>query len=542
MKKLFTILLFSQSLCMQAQSVSTFEKLKMPPQGYLNASGEAVKSNFSSGNIRLPNIYETAYGGYWSAGWAFSNQKNDTVGGYTNLYSGFAAGGNQASANYAVGQGGSTLYTTGADAGDSIKGLYVTNSTYAALSMKNGDAFAKKFGGLTGNDPDYFALVFKAWKNGTLKNDSIVFYLADFRFANNALDYIIKNWTYVDLRVLGKVDSLRMQLISSDTGFFGMNTPSFFCVDDIITLSDTADFENLTIATGSYLNKSNAVLKKSYQSELAFFPSTYIVSEFGDYWSSGFAISSLFDTVTPGYGNLYTSFAGLGADSSLQYAVSQNRSRVLIPTGILPLPFAKGMYVTNTTYAALSMKFGDAFAKKFGGPTGNDPDYFLLTVKAFLGGAPKTDSVNFYLADFRNADNSKDYIVNTWKWLDLTPLGLVDSLEFILSSSDNGAFGMNTPAFFALDNLTLDFSNSVNEVQALQAVKIYPNPATDRLFIDAPDAVIHAVSLHDLSGRQWLEKSFNQINEISLQGIPAGLYLLKLQGQEQSVVKKIIIQ
>ncbi|MFN5884360.1 MAG: DUF4465 domain-containing protein, partial [Bacteroidota bacterium] len=309
--------------------------------------------------------------------------------------------------------------------------------------MKNGDAFAKKFGGQTGNDPDYFALVFKAWKNGTLKNDSIVFYLADFRFANNALDYIIKNWTYVDLRALGKIDSLRMQLISSDTGFFGMNTPSFFCVDDIITTLDTADFENLPLVTGSYQNKSNAVLRKSYQSELAFFPSTYTVSEYGDYWSSGFAISSVFDTVTPGYGNLYTSFAGLGADSSIQYAISQNRSRVLIPTNILPIPHVKGMYVTNTTYAALSMKFGDAFAKKFGGPSGNDPDYLLLTVKAFLGGTQKADSVNFYLADFRNADNSKDYILNTWKWLNLTPLGLVDSLEFILSSSDNGAFGMN---------------------------------------------------------------------------------------------------
>lgn len=542
MKKLITILFISQSIYMQAQSVSTFEKLQLPPGGYLNASGEAVKSNFSSGNIRLPNIYETEYGGYWSAGWAYSNLKNDTVGGYTNLYSSFAAAGHQASVNYAVGQGGSILYTAGADAGDSIKGLYVTNSTYAALSMKNGDAFAKKFGGQTGNDPDYFALVFKAWKNGTLKNDSIVFYLADFRFANNALDYIIKNWTYVDLRALGKIDSLRMQLISSDTGFFGMNTPSFFCVDDIITTLDTADFESLPLVTGSYQNKSNAVLRKSYQSELAFFPSTYTVSEYGDYWSSGFAISSVFDTVTPGYGNLYTSFAGLGADSSIQYAISQNRSRVLIPTNILPIPHVKGMYVTNTTYAALSMKFGDAFAKKFGGPSGNDPDYLLLTVKAFLGGTQKADSVNFYLADFRNADNSKDYILNTWKWLNLTPLGLVDSLEFILSSSDNGAFGMNTPAFFALDNLTIDFSNLVNELQLLQAVKIYPNPATEKLFIDASDDLIHAVSLHDLSGRQLLEKSFNQASEISLQGIPAGLYLLKLQGEEKSVVKKIMIK
>jgi hypothetical protein len=30
-------------------------------------------------------------------------------------------------------------------------------------------------------------------------NDSIEFYLADFRFANNSQDYILKTWEYLDL-------------------------------------------------------------------------------------------------------------------------------------------------------------------------------------------------------------------------------------------------------------------------------------------------------------------------------------------------------
>jgi hypothetical protein len=38
----------------------------------------------------------------------------------------------------------------------------------------------------------------------------------------------------------------------------------------------------------------------------------------------------------------------------------------------------QGVYVTNTTYAYNSMRDGDMFAKKFGGPTGNDPDWYKL--------------------------------------------------------------------------------------------------------------------------------------------------------------------
>ena len=64
-----------------------------------------------------------------------------------------------------------------------------------------------------------------------------------------------------------------------------------------------------------------------------------------------------------------------------------------------------------------------------------------------------TGEVEFYLADYRFADNGEDYIVDTWEYIDLSSLGAVKSLEFGLSSSDVGDFGMNTPAYFALDTV-----------------------------------------------------------------------------------------
>ena len=60
--------------------------------------------------------------------------------------------------------------------------------------------------------------------------------------------------------------------------------------------------------------------------------------------------------------------------------------------------------------------------------------------------------MNFYLADFRFADNSQDYIVNDWRYVDFSPLGSVDEIRFSMSSSDNDAFGPLTPTYFAMDN------------------------------------------------------------------------------------------
>ena len=90
----------------------------------------------------------------------------------------------------------------------------------------------------------------------------------------------------------------------------------------------------------------------------------------------------------------------------------------------------EGVYLTNTTYAYFSMLNGDAFAKQFGGASGDDPDWFLLSILAFDAGGAETGSLDFYLADFRSADNDLDYILDAWTYLDLSALGPVKSLRF----------------------------------------------------------------------------------------------------------------
>ena len=99
------------------------------------------------------------------------------------------------------------------------------------------------------------------------------------------------------------------------------------------------------------------------------------------------------------------------------------------------------------------MRDGDGFAKKFGGVSGNDPDFLKLTITGF-NGAAATGSVDFFLADYRFANNAQDYIVKAWTFVDLSSLGAVTRLGFDLTSTDNGPFGMNTPGYVAIDTLT----------------------------------------------------------------------------------------
>jgi hypothetical protein len=106
-----------------------------------------------------------------------------------------------------------------------------------------------------------------------------------------------------------------------------------------------------------------------------------------------------------------------------------------------------GMFVTNTTYVALSMLQGDRFAKQFGGVSGNDPDWFKLTTYGSdsLGNAPNI-SVNFCISGDRFSDNSKDYIVDDWRCMDLAALAGAQRIYFNVSSFDVGLFGLNPRA------------------------------------------------------------------------------------------------
>lgn len=305
-----------------------------------------------------------------------------------------------------------------------------------------------------------------------------------------------------------------------------------------------ANFEDLEIETESYWNGSNG--EGNFQTGNAIFTNNYN-AEYGS-WGK-WAYSTITDNTTPGYGNQYSAITGAGFEASdsnsgtygVSYASSYDPPVIKFTDDQAHI--TKGFYVTNSTYTSLSMRDGDAFSKKFGGALGSDPDWFKLSVYGFYNGAP-TDTVDFYLADFRFDAPEKDHIIQTWQWVELSQLGYVDSLQMTLNSSDVGEWGMNTPAYFCADNFYIgQGENSIETLASESDFSVYPNPANDQITIQLHDNTQGNVTIIDATGAIVVQA--NQIangEQINISNLVSGLYFVQIQSQNNIISKRLIKQ
>lgn len=252
---LFVVPLFVAPLSVQAETI-TFDDLTLAPNSYWNGPdtngttvagpyGDVIQGSFSSHGVTFGNSYDTTYGS-WS-GFAYSNTDDTTTPGFGNQFSAYSGSGRGLGQdNYGVAFGhheiGSVFGAPPFDpqslsqlselphfdipTGQQIEGAYLNNTTYAGLSMLNGDAFAKQFG-----VGDWFKVTaYGSDASGLVLSTSVDFYLADFQSPNHL---IVSDWTYFDLSSLKDAQTIYFNLTSSDVGAFGMNTPAYFAIDDI---------------------------------------------------------------------------------------------------------------------------------------------------------------------------------------------------------------------------------------------------------------------------------------------------------------------
>ena len=310
-----------------------------------------------------------------------------------------------------------------------------------------------------------------------------------------------------------------------------------------------SDFESVTLPNQNNQVYNDSLGGNGFSSGDAYFPTVWDTS-FGGFWSSGWAASALYDSSTAGYGNPYGCIAYKGFNNSNKFAVGTTSMNLHINLSGTSLGKpVSGFYVCNSTWAYKSMQTGDFVAKKFGGASGNDPDWFKLNVKRYYSGALQTDSVGVYLADYRYTNNTQDYILKTWTWINLSSLGNVDSLAFYLSSSDNGAFGMNTPVFLCIDDLITNAPVGIENHFSFAELNLFPNPASDFFEIAYQTETPSFVSLRmmDVTGRELLTqnfKSFNGLNKfkVGTQALPGGIYYVTLNVEGKIFSKKLIKQ
>ena len=308
-------------------------------------------------------------------------------------------------------------------------------------------------------------------------------------------------------------------------------------VGSLFAQQNVGDFENLTLSSESYWDGSdmsglhnNSVFTTNFSSGDYNFSNTYDTTwgAASGYWSSGWAYSNMTDSTTSGFTNQYSAKPGGGHPiGGPNYAIGKPNSTIVFNN-----PIGLSINITNSTYAANSMRDGDAFAKKF---TNADQDYFKLHIYGYSNGSI-ADSTEFYLADFTHSDSTLDYIVTDWQYVELLP-GPYDSVSFDLSSSDVGAFGMNTPAYFCIDNVG-NFPLSSNNITQ-EIINIYPNPSSDFIYINRKESDNYTISLFNILGEIIIDKKIN-LQQLNLSNLPNGQYFLKIESESGIINEKIL--
>jgi hypothetical protein len=278
------------------------------------------------------------------------------------------------------------------------------------------------------------------------------------------------------------------------------------------------NFEGLLTGTAVYFKGSPGVPGfDTFTSGVAKFVNRNDTSSFGDYWS-GWAYSKKQDTTSVDYStNDISAIAGIGQNNSDAYGVayvnafSPERNRITFVEKVL----IDNAYFTNTTIAYRSMQNGDFVAKKFGGATGNDPDFYRLDITGWNNGAPIADTIRFYLADFRDTNNANDYIINNWTNVNLTSLGLVDSITYSVASSDTSSLGINTPTYFCMDNLSttvVGFNEYAKEIE----IAIFPNPIHQSFYIRNATNLNQEIFIYAMNGACVFQTKINALATLQI--------------------------
>lgn len=228
----------SAHVWVETADAATFEEYTLPESGHKmvdDAWADGGETYLYSGSYAFANVPNKSYNAF--SGYVISADKsNEATGEYMIDQFRSAAGGAYEGDNFAIAYYSApsswyagykdpiTLtYTTEAKP---ITGFYVTNSAYTLDAILNGDYANDAFG-----EGDYLSLTVKGYNGETLTGE-VIFYLADYRSANERERFALKEWKWLDLSRLGAVTRLEFEMFTTKSDQFGFTTPTYFCLDN----------------------------------------------------------------------------------------------------------------------------------------------------------------------------------------------------------------------------------------------------------------------------------------------------------------------
>ncbi len=140
-------------------------------------------------------------------------------------------------------------------------------------------------------------------------------------------------------------------------------------------------------------------------------------------------------------------------------------------------------------------------------------------------------------------------MIKNWQYVNCASLGQVDSVRIDMKSSDTGAWGMNTPGYFTIDNFTTGSTVGVQEINKLASLHLYPNPTTNniQLNFDTNNSENVSITITDIAGKTLFDSTYQTsvgINTISINTelYQSGVYFMTIHNNTTSKQVKFIKQ
>lgn len=185
---------------------------------------------------------------------------------------------------------------------------------------------------------------------------------------------------------------------------------------------------------------------------------------------------------------------------------------------------AVGVYLSLNSYTYYTVAEGDGFARAF-----TDGDSYTITIHG-VDATENERTVDVRLASYDNGDFTA---TRGWKYVDLTPLGAVNTIWFSTKSTDSGTYGDNTPSYFCLDKLMVKPASDVPAAvgrPTAETTSIAYDRATATVTLNGADfAMIYDASGATVGSRT--DASF------SIADLPHGIYLIKAGNASRKIVR-----
>ena len=318
-------------------------------------------------------------------------------------------------------------------------GYVLTFNDGSQVSVLNGKDGADGKDGESGANGDSFFTSIEE------TDDIVIITLADGRVIKlpKALDYELRVLTFED-------EDTKFTPYSLD---YANKTISKWSelVDDA-QYGGTLTYNNYGEATYYWYDENNTEIEHSFTTP---------------YWGGGHAISNFvienYETLPDGYYGWYElQFATPigGHNNSKNFCVHngyQDDYNSQIYDGKLAWFSFKGgkelvvdhMYVTNTCYLLNSLMYGDGFNSP-----ATDDTWVKIVAYGYNANEEEVGTSEFYLC------NTGRRFVTDWQKWDLSSLGKVNKIVFNFAASDDqiGSYGLNCPAYFAYDDVAVQFT------------------------------------------------------------------------------------